>query len=243
MAVYGNREILIKIDELPKINGMSIDSIYLEYYDKRGVKDYTVRPEDRVPYYSLHPYFHSVDTKKYPIIRTKKLPKQLSDIFDNIIEAKYSNGREVSIKPTSIWYRTSCSGNGSFIDDSMTINGASSKINNSGSISFTRNSKYDGDLSADAPAAILMLNTLNINETVEVMKEHEYTYYPCTTLRRVDNWNYPTTVCSGWSWLYGMPYVTLDNRKSLRVLNEELKCHVFLCKVEPEDVVVGFYFT
>lgn len=238
MATFGNREILIKIDELPKINGMRIDRIYLEYYDKRGVKDYTVRPEDRIPYYTLYPYFHSVNREKYPIIRTKKLPKQFSDIFDNVIEATYPNGYHKSIKPTSMWYRTSDSGSGGFIDDSISIDGASN--NNTGSsISFTRNSKYPDDLPADAPAAKLMLNTLNINETVEVMPEYEYTYYPCTTLRRVDNWYYPTTVCSGWRWLYGMPYVTLDKGESLRVLNVDLKCHVFLNKVKPEDIEIG----
>lgn len=237
MAIYGNRQILIGIDELPKINGMRIDNIYVRYYDKRGVKDSYVRPEDAVLYYSLHPYFHTVDTKKYPIINTKKLPKQFSDIFDNVIEANYPNGYHKSIKPTSIWYRTSDSGNGSFIDSSIYIDGI--RGNNSSSISFTRNSKCPDDLPADSPVAKLMLNTLNINETVEVMPEHEYTYYPCTTLRRVDNWYYPTTVCSGWRWLYGMPYVTLDKGDSLRVLNEALKCHVFLIKVKPEDVEVG----
>lgn len=84
-----------------------------------------------------------------------------------------------------------------------------------------------------------LLATLNIKATVELCKEWEYTYYPSTTLRRIDGWNYPDPVCDGWRWLYGMPYVSLDNKKSMRIFNENINSHVFLLKVEPDEVQVG----
>lgn len=247
MSCFGNKEILIKIDELPKVNGMHIKNIYLKAYDKRGVIDYTIRPQDALYYYVLEPYFYTHNSEKYPLIRTKTLPKEFAEIFDNILEyeAQYIDSEEkhkIRIKPTSIWYRTTDSGSGSFIDQSIEICGNSVFNGGKNNISFRRNSKCSFDMQPQHPIAQLMLNTLNIDVNVELMSECEYSYYPCTTLRRVDNWNYPTPVCDGWRWLCGMPYVSLDNNKSMRILNENIKAHIFVLKVEPQDVCVGMEY-
>jgi hypothetical protein len=246
MAIWGNKEILIKIDELPEINGMKIASIYLHSYDKRGVKDYTVRPEHAEIYYSCTPYFHSVDSKKYPIINTRTLPKELQLIFDteHDIYFKYQDSDKLEhrkIRPTSIWYRTSCSGNGSFTDSSIYVDGSNS-IGNRGGFSVTRNDKSGCSVDSNTETYKLVFATLNIKATVKALEEYEYCYYPSTTLRNVDGLNYPDTVCNGWRWLYGMPYVSLDNNKSMRILNVDLKCHVYALKVNPEDVEVGMEY-
>ena len=244
MATFGNREILIKIDELPKVNGMNIESIYQEYFDNRGVKDYRVHPKHAEKYYSLRPYFHGVNSKKYPILHTRTLPPQLQAIFDEPQEAKYQDTKtgeiyHKKIMVSSIWYRTSDSGHGGFIDDSITLNGAGLIRQSDSDISITRNDKNTTRKELTGITEKLLGSIINISGTVELLKEYEYRYYECTTLRRVDNWWYPSPVCSGWRRSHKMPYVTLDNKKSLRVLNDDLKCHVFFLKVEPDEVQIG----
>lgn len=239
MSCFGNREILIEYYELPKVNGQYIESIYLKAFDTRGVKDYTVRPEYASYYYLLMPYFSSDEP-----IRTRTLPKELAAIFDNILECEmqYSLDGEkhkIKIKPTSMWYRTHDSGHGGFIDESISITGATLSGGRNKSIQFTRNSKCDFDMKPDHPIAQLMLNTLNIDVQVDEMEECEYTYYPSTTLRKVDGLNYPTPVCSGWRKFYEMPYVSCNNKKTLRVLNESIKAHVYLSKVDIEEIEIG----
>jgi len=243
MATFGNNEILIKIDELPEINGMAIKSIYLTSYDSRGIKDYIVSKDHAEPYYECIPYFNTVDRTKYPIIRTRKLPKELQEVFDTPQSIKYQDTktgeitRESTINVTSMSFRTSSSGNGSFIDDSISLRGGI-KYGRTDYISVTRNNKNTTHKELTG-AYDRIIKVINTKGTVEVLKEHEYCYYPSTALRRVDNWNYPTPVCSGWRSGTKMPYVTLDNRKSLRVLNVELDCHVFLIKVTEEDIEIG----
>lgn len=239
MATFGNKDILIKLDELPRINGERIEAIYRKKYDKRGVKDYTVRDEDAEEYFYCDAYFrlHSGESRL-----VRKLPEPLQKIFDEPQRAVYRNnetGEETEhiIEVSYISYRTKCSGHGGFIDDSITIGGVSLKNNTSHSISIRRNDKSTKYTELTGIYDKLIA-TLNIKAEIPELEEHEYKYYPTTTLRRVDNWNYPTPVCSGWRRDNKMPYVTLDDRKSLRVLNENLKCHVFLLKVEPEEVTV-----
>ena len=56
MATFGNNDILIKIDELPKLNGQHIKAIYRTAYDKRGIKDYIVSPKHADYYYNCIDY-------------------------------------------------------------------------------------------------------------------------------------------------------------------------------------------
>lgn len=240
MAVYGNKEILIKLDELPEINGESIEYIYRVAFDTSGVERVSPPKDEREYYYECVPYFR---LQGHPTIRTRKLPEKLQKIFDEPQYAKYQNTetgkiREVGVKVTSISYRTRCSGNGSFIDESITLRGASmTRSNQSDWILIRRNDKDITSKELTGITEKILAETINIKAKVKELEEHEWKYYDCTTLRRVDNWWYPSPVCSGWRRSHKMPYVTLDNRKSLRVLNEELRCHVFLIK--PDEYEEG----
>jgi len=243
MAVYGNKEILIKIDELPKINGVAIQSIYRCVHNLSGIKGAYPDNENIFIYYECHPYFHTVNPKKYPVQRIGKLPKELAILFDNVqtTKYKYDDKKELverSVKVSSIWYRTRCSGNGSFIDDSISVSGINLHNKTSGSISVTRGTKNFG-VNEGSKVGKLLLNTLNISYKCELLNEWQYTYYPTTTLRNVDGLNYPDQQCSGWRRSNKMPYVSLDDKKSLRILNENIKAHVYLLKVEPDEVQEG----
>lgn len=236
MAIFGNKEILIDIDELPKINGFAINSIYKCIHNLSGIKGAYPDKENIFVYYTCYPYFYSVDPKRYPLQRIEKLPKELAILFDNSQVAEYKyNDKPVKTQViiNSINYRTSCSGNGSFIDDSIYASGVN-LINRSDSISVTRGTNRKIN-----EVGQLLLNTLNISYDCPLLKEWQYTYYPTTTLRRVDNLNYPDPECSGWRRDTKMPYVSLDNRKSLRVLNENIKAHVYLLKVEESEIEIG----
>jgi hypothetical protein len=241
MAVFGNKEILIKYDELPEINGEKIKHIYMQQFDTRGIKDYTVRPEHASVYYHCVPYFNLSD--RHEVQRVRKLPKEIQDIFDNLQVAEYKNHEtgEVwtkKINVSSISFRTDCSGNGSFIDSSIDLSGGYG--NNSAHLSVTRNDKYK-TVTEQTGLYDRIIKMLNVKATIPVLSEEEYTYYPSTTLRKVDGLNYPDPVCNGWRWLHGMPYVPNNpfNRNSIRVFDEELKCHLYLNKVQKDEIEVG----
>ena len=121
-----------------------------------------------------------------------------------------------------MWYRTHCSGNGSFIDNSIHLKGAYG--NTGGWIDVRRNNKCITDMEQTGMLEKL-IKTLNVQAEIPVLSEEEYTYYPSTYLRQVDGLNYPDPVCSGWRWLYGMPFVGVGGEKdAIRILDEELRC-------------------
>lgn len=238
MAVFGNREILIDYDELPRINGIRITDIYRVAFDTRQIKDYTVRSDDASYYYSCSPYFSSDETQ-----RVRKLPDVLQKIFDEPQMGKFHNEQTDETwerkldKVTSIWFRTRCSGHGGFIDSSIHLRGTSGNF--SETLSVTRNDKSIVDVEKTGLYDKL-IKTLNIKEDIPVLAEEEYTYYPSTTLRNVDGLFYPDPVCSGWRRSWHMPYTSPDGSKNaIRVLDDDLKCHTYLVKVETDNLEVG----
>lgn len=236
MAIFKNKEILININELPQINGVKIKSIYKTKYDKRGIKDYIVRDNDASIYYHCIAYFNSDKDQNVRI-----LPNEIQKIFDNPQKAFYLNHEKnetttIIVHVSSLWFRTSCSGNGSFIDSSIYLTGSNGS--QSSSISVTRNDKYKL-VTEQSGIYDKLIKMLNIKAKIPVLREDEYTYYPSITLRNVDGLFYPTPVCSGWRRHHEMPFTTIDNKKSIRVLNELLQCHVYFLKVEADELVEG----
>lgn len=206
-------ETLIKLEELPKINGVHISAIYAY---KRNMSYYRLSDAnsiDETDFYLCVPYFH----KDKPI-RISTLPKELADIFGD----QHYGSKKVHV--THMWYRTSDSCNGSFTDDSMEIIGGGGRFN-----IFRGIDDLGIDINSDL--AVKMLNTLNKKFTVKECEEWEYMFYPCTHLRTEGGLNYPDLACSGWR-REEMPYVTYDNCKNMRVYYPPMNMHVYISKLE-----------
>lgn len=225
MAVWRMKYILIEYEELPVINGVHITDIYKCTYDTRGVKGASIKEENAFHYYMCKPYFSS---DKRQIV--EKLPDDLQDIFDNPPSATYlKDGKKVKqslTKVESIFFRTQSSGNGSFIDSSITVRGLQSN-GTARWLSVTRT--WTDELSGLTDK---LFSLLNKKHEITLLEKSRYTYYPSTFLGKVDGFLYPDPVCFGWRWIYGIPYVSYDNRDNIRIFDVKLQCHMYLNKVE-----------
>lgn len=237
MSAFGNREIIIKYDELPKFNGIYIKQIYRTYFDTSGVKRVSPPENERFYYYTLIPYFNITRNADKPI-HTNKLPKDFEQFFENY--NRIEGGKEIKIN--NLWYRTSDSGNGSFIDHSIYCDYSSK------SFCVRRNAKDDFHIARnELPFAKKLFATLKKNYVVEELQEHQYTYYPSVVLRKIIGLNFPDMIESGWRRDHLMPYVTYDNPeyeygifkknpKNVRVFNENNEVIVYLSQVSMDDI-------
>ena len=205
-VVYKNT--LIKIDELPKINGECIDAIYpMKYYEEYNeVK--SCYKGDTPDYYYCTSYFRLFSGRN---LRIKELPKE----FKNLI----GNDRYIS-------YRVKGSGNGSFVDDSIRIH-----VIDSPSIFVTR-----GDNKTEfSDIGIEMLNTLNKEYTCEEVGEYEFIKTDSIPFRIEGGLSYPDKSCIGWRGITS-PYVSneIDSKDNIRVYDVKLNAHIYLQRVQPK---------
>ena len=224
MAVERGRNTLIKRDELPKFNGKPISSIYAKYTKSR----YFSKEEGGgygadIMYYDCH-VENFGDTE---IIRIKELPKEFKDFF-GIVENK---GQQIFV--TNIWIRMSCSGNGSFTDGSVDLDGWHCNAT-SGSFTLYRDVPYFNGAEAKDNTHVIdengelgkkFLSVLGKNFKVKEitmgdvdwsgLKEGTLdfaTKYPFkhTPIKIIDGMVYRTEKLASWEWLHGMPYRVLD---------------------------------
>ena len=215
-----SKETIVKYEELPVINGVCIKAIYAYQRNENYYRCTDAPSIEKTDYYHCVPYFSKDNS-----INIKTLPKELADIFGNQVYG------EDKIHVTHMSYRTSCSGNGSFTDDTMDICG--SRINGTrSSFSIYRGVKYDIGVPLDSELGKKMLNTLRKKYTVEECKIWEYTFDPCTHLRNEGGLNYPDYACQGWRRPHKMPYVTYDKCKTFRVYFEPMNMHVYLERID-----------
>ncbi len=126
---------------------------------------------------------------------------------------------------TNLSYRVSGSGNGSFIDDSISLN----------NFSFYRGLDDKYGVSGNSEFGKNILATLNIKIDIPICSEWEYMFYPCSFVRREGCLNYPDVALESWRWLYGKnPYISNEfgKRDNIRVWDDDMKAHLYLQRVE-----------
>lgn len=226
MAVWDNREILIKDSELPVVNGRRIKSIYAcmetAYRTDQILHDcYTDKPD----------YYHLVtDDRDYkngkwikvPDLYVKTLPPALAALF-----GKVEIRKGVTKLVTNLWFRTSCSGNGSFIDQSISFSSFSYYRLKRGT--WGEDSVFIGD-----PFEKKINAVLGKKFKVEKLPEWYDVEYLHTPLRNEGGLLYPDYKLSGWRRSYKMPYVSNDYPKQdhIRVFYEPYNAHVYLSRVK-----------
>jgi hypothetical protein len=179
--------------------------------------------------------------KKYPNIKTEKLPDELAQFFG----PQNVNGYNVYV--TRMSFRTSDSGNGSFIDQFCSFEGGCGAQHKS--ITYYRTKRWpdtkpgNGAIFEGEDYAKRIDTILNKTFTVEETPEWYDVEYQCSYIRKLGGLNYPDVKCSGWRWSHGAPYVSnkYDDRgtpdfKHLRVYVENLKAHFYLEAAETLEV-------
>jgi len=248
MTYYCNRRLIASYEELPIINGRRIHSIYgrmeTAYYEKgRLLEDaYDEKPD----YYLLctDDKDHSLgwkNNKKYPAIRTRNLPKEISQFFGK----QLIPNSNISIDVTTLYFRTSDSGNGSFIDQFCDFGGGCGAT--SKNIIYYRTKRWEdayyGAVFEGEEFANRIDSILGKKFTVEELPEHFNVEYPCSYIRKIGNINYPDVKCSGWRWSYGDPYISiiyddrgLPDRSDIRVYLEDMNVQLYLSKEKEFNV-------
>lgn len=201
-------KVILKYEEFPKINGISVTAVYP---CKENKGDFG-RDAD---YWKFIPYY-SEDR----VIKVKKLPYPFNEILDetdmynNLSYRKdldlYDSGSTVDIKRDNNHYYLT--------KDPEYIN------------------QYKGDISIDSDMGKLITSTFGIELEVQELDEYHGVHFDQTYLKRIDGLWYPDVACEGWRWLYGESYVSMkyNDPSHIRVYMEKLKTHYYLEEVEPE---------
>ncbi len=234
MSAFENKRLIIdRFRELPEVNGTRINAIYgrmnTAYIPYAPLVDAGANKPD---YYLLCTedtyYDKDGNYRDKKNIKVKTLPKELAALFGT----QKVKGKETYI--TRLWFRTSDSGNGSFTDQSIQLNGA-------GSITYYRTKRW-----AEAPKDAVFVGEPFEKKIVKVLgKKFKATElpegydveYPCTYIRNEGGLNYPDVKQDSWRWLYGHPYISNkpNSTKNIRVYFEHLKAHLYLEAVEPKE--------
>jgi len=233
MSAFGNRELILNKNELPIVNGRRINSIYAcmetAYRTDQILHDcYNDKPD----YYHLitddSNYDKDGNWGKMSNIKTKTLPKELAELIG------YVEVRGKRNLVTYISFRTSDSGHGGFIDDTIYF-GKSFSYYRMKRPQWGENSVFKGD---DFEKKILAV--LGNKFTVEEAPEWFDKEYPHTPIRRIGTCWYPDYKLEGWRRSYDMPYVTNEYGKldHIRVYYAPYHAHIYLRRVT-EKIEVG----
>ena len=232
---YGS---LFSSGELPKINGTEICAIYgrmeTAYRKDQILEDaYNQKPD----YYLLvteEKYYKDGKFLQKRNIKTRELPPEIAQFFGE----QNINGEKVYV--TRMYIRTSCSGNGSFIDQTLDFSGGCGAT--SKTICYYRLKRWDNanklaifkgeELGEKIEAAFAKKSY-----TVKTLSEDFNVEYPTIWIRNENGLNYPDVKLPSWRWLYGeSPYVrNAHDPKQIRVFSESLKAHIYLEEVEPKE--------
>lgn len=243
MATFGDRKLIASYEELPKINGRRITSIYgkmeTAYYEKGRILGdaYGEKPD----YYLLVTEDRDYRNGKWydlPDIKTRELPKEIAQLFgpQNI------NGQKAYI--TRMWLRIRDSGHGGFIDGLCYLEGGCGA--QSSSIVYYRTKRWKnakGNVFEGEEYAKKINSILGKPFTVEELPEWFDREYPCSYVRRVGGLNYPDLKLDSWRWSHGHPYVSnkyndhgYPDTTNIRVFYEPYNAHLYLERVfEPKE--------
>jgi len=207
-----SKNTLITISELPTFEGIAIKAIYAQKRDDIFYRTRDLYTGETADFYELVPYF--ICLKGYKNMFVKTLPESLLKVFG---KQEY-NGKTGFVK--SITYRTSGSGNGSFVDDSISLGG----------FSFYRGLDKQYSVDGNSEFGKNILATLNTKIDVPHCKEWEYRFYPCSFVRKEGGLNYPDVALDSWRWCYGSPYVSneVGKKNNIRVWDDTMKAHLYL---------------
>jgi len=213
-----SKNTLITISELPRFEGIKINAIYAKKRDDRYHETRDLYGGETADFYLLVPEFSS-DKCFY----VKTLPENLLKVFG----LQTYNGKTMDVH--SISYRTSGSGNGSFVDESISLDGLSMVQQTSYCFSLFRGvNKYGVNPTSELGKN--MLATLKTDINIPHCHETEYCYYPCSFIRKEGGLNYPDVALDSWRWLYGSPYVSneVGKKNNIRVWDDDMKAHLYL---------------
>ena len=231
MAVYENRRLLITDEELPRVNGVSINAIYAQmetaYRTDQIMRDAN---EKQVPDYYLlvtdDKDFKDGKWKDVPDLKVRTLPPSLANLFGKHI----INGETKFV--TNLWIRTRCSGNGSFIDQSISFS----------SFSYYRTKRFtnsnESNVFIGEPFEENIKAVLGKKFKAEVMPPEFDVEFPVCYIRREGGLNYPDTKLSGWRRYGNLPYVSNNgyNTDNIRVYYEPWNAHLFFQVVKEPEV-------
>jgi hypothetical protein len=226
MSVQSKRTI-ISSDKMPRINGSRFSSIYSYQIEPHG------QPRDC--YHDKPDFweFPPLSTSKWAKDRRIKL-KELPHPFNKFLGVPFE-WKGKTYRARNMWFRESDSANGSFTDQTVTLNCGDNRWL-SMYIGCEHFIKGEHIIEEDSWLGKLILEAvgLNLKDVPELPVDTGY-YYPQTHIVKVDFAYYPDTGLPSWRWLYGSPYVTNGNgKKQIRVLHRESQMHVFLEQVYPE---------
>lgn len=229
---YGS---LFSDNQLPKINGTRINSIYGKMETAHRTDQILSDAYDRKPDY----YLLVTDERDYkdgkwinkPNIMTRELPVEIAAFFG----PQEMNGEKVYV--TRMYIRTSGSGNGSFIDQTLDFSGSCGALGKT--ISYYRLKRWDNSYK------LSIFKGEELGEKIESVFSgksykvealpNDFDYeYPCSYVRAEGGLNYPDRKLTGWRRPYEMPYIkNSHDKKHIRVFMEDLNAHVYLEEVEP----------
>ena len=228
---------LFSRDEFPKVNGVRITAIYGRMETAYSSSSLLTDAYDKKPdYYLLVTEDRDYKDGKWidkPNIMTRELPKEIAEFFG----PQDINGNKVYVTRMSI--RKSCSGNGSFTDETLDFSGSCGALGKT--ISYYRLKRWDNAYSLSIFEAEELGKKIESvfckkSYTVEALPSDFNYEYPCNYIRTEGGLNYPDTKCSGWRWLYGSPYIRNQyDKKCIRVFLEDLNAHVYLEEIEPQE--------
>lgn len=231
---YGS---LFSDSEFPKINGTKINSIYGKMETAHRTDQILSDAYDRKPdYYLLITDDRDFKNGKWinkPNIMTRELPKEIAEFFGQ----QEINGEKVYV--TRMYIRERCSGNGSFIDQTLDFSGSCGAL--SKTISYYRLKRWDNAYKLSIFKGEELgqkIESVFYGKSYKVEAlPNDFDYeYPCSYIRTEGGLNYPDTKLSGWRWLYGSPYVRNQyDKKCIRVFMETLNAHVYLEEIEPKN--------
>lgn len=225
MSAFNNPQLIIKNNELPIVNGRRIKSIYAcmetAYRTDQILHDcYTDKPD----FYHLVTEDRDYINGKWfdvPNLKVKTLPSAIAALFGKV----EVNGKQKLVR--YINFRTSDSGSGAFIDDSVYFSSFSYYRMKRGT--WGENSVFKGEPFEEKINAVL-----GKKFQVEVLPEWYDKEYPHSPLRREGNLWYPDFKLTGWRRSYKMPFVSNNypNQDHIRVFYEPYNAHIFLSRVK-----------
>ena len=245
---------IITRDELPKFNGQPIDSIYAMYENSRYENGNYIAD---ILYYNVHIRAYGDRV----ILKVKDLPQPFNEFLGKVITNK---GNEGFI--TSISFREDGSGNGGFTDESLDLGGWSNNSTKCyfgiyRGCDFMEKKSNSYVINIKSVLGKKIVSTFGQDYAVEEVEFWQTDYkmeegsldwaskypYKHTPIRFVDGMMYKDEKLPTWRPFASLPYMlpsggasteflSGNDLSTLRILDEDNKCHVYVQQVTEDDL-------